>query len=504
LSPAPILEIAERYRGSVLDWDTGRTVGPDELARIRESLVSLFRRHGLAAGDRVLFTLPNCPHFLPALIALLACEASPLLLHAQTPAAELARYAQRFGMRFLVSEPHDDPARAALELSGANWDLGPGCPLHFGRLNVPDDAFHGPLLRGVPLHPTSGSTGLPKIALRPGLPVLEEARHYEATLQVEASDLIAAVPPLTHAYAYGCCGMTALLTGASLVTARKFGPTQIQQVLREQPVTILPTVPAMIDMLLFAGDVAAQRLRWLFAAGALLPKRSADQFRARYGLPVCPVYGTTETGTIAIATAADGQDVDGRVGPPMAGVEVKILPARSEDLETSTALPTTEAEPSAAVDPAAPWGSGVGRLLVKSSSQMTGYLDQVGNLTNPLTEGWFETGDLARLVEGNLIQLRGRSSEVINVAGLKVVPCEVEEAIATLPGVREVKVYAGEQRSGSQFVKAAVAVDPPLTVTDIRLHCERELVYYKRPQAILMLPALPRSATGKILRDQLP
>ena len=80
-----------------------------------------------------------------------------------------------------------------------------------------------------------------------------------------------------------------------------------------------------------------------------------------------------------------------------------------------------------------------------------------------------------------------------------MVPCEVEEAIATLPGVVEVKVYAGQHRSGSQMVKAAVAVEDGITVAEIRAHCEQELVYYKRPQVINLVDA---SATQPGRKDR--
>ena len=83
-------------------------------------------------------------------------------------------------------------------------------------------------------------------------------------------------------------------------------------------------------------------------------------------------------------------------------------------------------------------------------------------------------------------------------------PCEVEEAITQLPGVVEVKVYAGEHSWGTQIVKAAVAVQGDITEADLRAHCEQHLVYYKRPQMITLVPALPRGPTGKIDRSQLP
>ncbi len=93
---------------------------------------------------------------------------------------------------------------------------------------------------------------------------------------------------------------------------------------------------------------------------------------------------------------------------------------------------------------------------------------------------------------------------MINVEGLKVIPSEVEEVIAAVPGVVEVKVYAGSRKSGGQFIKAAVVADEGLDLAVIRAHCERNLVYYKRPERIIPLEALPRSAAGKIQREQLP
>ena len=212
-----------------------------------------------------------------------------------------------------------------------------------------------------------------------------------------------------------------------------------------------------------------------------MPRRAAEQFQAKTGVTACPLYGTTETGGISVATVADGSDVDGRVGPPMEGVGIEIRPhADSHSL-----------------------GPDIGKVFVRSSSMMTGYLDDQGTIHRPPADDWFETGDLGQKTSDGVIHLRGRNSEVINVSGLKVVPCEVEEAILTLPAVREVKVYAGEHRSGTQVVMAAVAGEG-LSLPELRAHCERNLVYYKRPQVITLVEALPRTPTGKIIRDQLP
>jgi acyl-coenzyme A synthetase/AMP-(fatty) acid ligase len=476
------LEAAERYRGKIIDLDAGRVVGPDDFARAREDLTARLRAEGLAPGDRVVLALPNGPVFIAALAALLAAEASPLLVHVKTPPAELERYARRFGARFLASAPSDEPGLEAILRAATRLPVGDFAELGWGMFDAPDEPPVGSELRGVPLHPTSGSTGLPKIALRPGFAAMEEARHYAATMAIDEDDCVFTIPPMSHAYGYGTCVMTPLLTSADIVSTARFSIKQLYRALRELPITVLPNVPANIDLLLFGGGGDFARLRWMLAAGSVLPERSARLFRQKTGVAVCPLYGTTETGGISVAIAADGRDVDGRVGPPMNGVEVQIR--RSADDEQL--------------------GDDVGRLRVRSSSMMAGYLDDRGQITSPLGDGWFETGDLARIADDGVIHLRGRGTDVINVLGLKVVPQEVEEAIAACPGVREVKVYAGTRGARSEIVKAAVAVERGVTEADIRAHCEQHLVYYKRPQAVALVEALPRSPAGKIIAAQLP
>jgi acyl-coenzyme A synthetase/AMP-(fatty) acid ligase len=475
------LDAAQRYRGTIVDLDASCVLGPDEFAKAREALTRWLAANGLSAGDRVVVAIANGPLFIATLVAILACEASPLVVHSKTPPAELLRYARRFGAHFLAGEPEDEPGRAEIETTTTRTLFADVLPLDWSTLCVGDQTPVGPELRGVPLHPTSGSTGLPKIALRPGHAALEEARHYAETMSINADDAILAIPPMSHAYGYGTCVMVPLLTGASIVSMRRFSPKAVQRAMLAHRLTILPMVPAMLDVLSFGGRVDMRRLRWVLAAGAVLPRRSAEQFQRQTGAVASPLYGTTETGGISVATSADGLNVDGRVGPPMEGIEVCVRP---------TDEPGHDGE--------------LGRLLVRSSSQMNAYLDERGALSHSLADGWFDTGDLAQIADDGVIHLRGRGSDVINVSGLKVVPCEVEETIASLPGVLEVKVYAGQHRSGSQLVKAAVATERGVSVSDIRAHCEQQLVYYKRPQVVNLVEALPRNPAGKIIRDQLP
>jgi acyl-CoA synthetase (AMP-forming)/AMP-acid ligase II len=135
---------------------------------------------------------------------------------------------------------------------------------------------------------------------------------------------------------------------------------------------------------------------------------------------------------------------------------------------------------------------------------MAGYVAPYGLDTSPLVEGWLRTGDLGERDDSGALYLKGRENEVINVAGMKVIPSEVEEVVSLLPGVAEVKVYPGTHPSGAQYVKAAVVAEQPLDAAAVRAHCRRNLIYYKRPERIALLDSLPRSPAGKIVREQLP
>ena len=211
-------------------------------------------------------------------------------------------------------------------------------------------------------------------------------------------------------------------------------------------------------------------------------EQTAKAFFDHTGQAVKSLYGSTETGGIAIDVQPPGVGIAGSVGPPMKPVSVEIRP-----LDDPGALQ-----------------EGVGRVRVKSASMMAGYLTREGIDSSSIVDGWFETGDLGFLDDTGRIHLVGRESEVINVFGLKVIPSEVEAVLMNAPGVTDVKVYAGQHRSGSQIVKAAVAGPESLDVAAIRDYCAKQLVGYKRPEVISRLDALPRTATGKIIRDQLP
>lgn len=486
LSPDPILEAVEGYRGAFLDLDHGRRVDAAAFHRGRRALELQLPLLGLCPGDRVVFAVSNGPGFAVALAAILKCGGSPIFSHALTPAAELRRTALRFGALFIVNDGPSSDELEAVCLSTASVSEAEWLRLAWSCIDAADRGFADcyPALAAVPLHQTSGTTGVPKIAARPGRAAVEEARHYIETTGIDDRDVVVVVSPMSHAYAFGMGFMTPMLSGADVAHMREYSPKLLFDAFSHAGVTVFPAVPAMLEVLLFgAGDRLRHSPRTVFAAGAPLPERVARNYREQSGAIVRPLYGTTETGGISIATVDRDGLTTGCVGSPMQGVEVEVRETIADARADGAALET---------------------LFVRSSSMMAGYLGPGGLDRSSLEEGWFQTGDLAQLDVYGSIHLRGRITEVINVGGMKVVPSEVEEVIAGIDGVREAKVYAGNSRSGSQFVKAAVVSDGSVTDAVIREHCARELIYYKRPSAVLLVESLPKTPSGKVILSELP
>jgi acyl-CoA synthetase (AMP-forming)/AMP-acid ligase II len=470
LSSTPLLDAFENFHGSFFDLERNLRISADSAKRLRTEVRLGMQRLGLGQGERVIAAAPNGVLFAAVWAASLEAGASPILVHSETPEAELCRMAESWGARFIVAgEAQGSGAGEVLtsgETGGLRWQrVGD----HRDLLDLPP----------VPLHPTSGTSGGPKVAVRPGPSAVAEPLHYIETLSIDRSDVILCALPMSHAYAYGMCLLVALLTSAELLFLSRFNPALLKRALNEMKVSVLPAVPVMLDGLL-ASDAAGMvgRPRIVLSAGAPLRKETFEACQEQWGLIVRPLYGTTETGGISIGRAQDA--FDGSVGPPMKGVEVDVGGAGG----------------------GSGFGPDTGVLRVRSASMMSGYLEPGGINSDMLGAGWFETGDLARIDGKGAIHLQGRLSEVINVLGFKVAPREVEDVIAMLPKVREVKVYGGRWR-GQTVVEAAVVSSGSLEEEAILRHCDRHLVSYKCPSAIRFVEALPRTAAGKVAVERL-
>src|SRR5579863_1592313 len=296
-SPTPLLAAFDNFRGSLVDLDRSRRVCADELKKLKTELCKQMLAHGLTAGDRLLAALPNGPLFAAVWAASLEVGASPILVHGETPQPELLRMAEQWDAHFLVAEAETNHGRIVEDEFVNAGEHGTLRWQHFREGSGQRDQMR---LSAVPLHPTSGTSAGPKLAVRPGPCAVAEPLHYIETLSIDRSDAILCAIQMSHAYAYGMCFMVALLTSADLVFMRRFSPSLVHDALGKGNISIFPAVPILLDSLL-ATDTAVRivGLRTVLSAGAPLSKRTFEAFRDRYGLAVRPLYGTTETGGIS-------------------------------------------------------------------------------------------------------------------------------------------------------------------------------------------------------------
>jgi len=485
LNPEPLISAFDRFHGSFNDLDLGLTVDSANFIKAYQNLAQRLESLGVRSGDRMILAVRNGPRFLAAFGAALKVGASPLLLHFESPPAELKRIAARYRAKFLICDHWNitelsSVASAVYEVEAAPWARW-SLAEHAIESNSTQNVFLD--LPAVPLHPTSGTSGDPKIAVRPATAAVNEALHYIDTIGINSGDKILATVPMSHAYGFGMCGIVTLLSGAQLVSVRSFNPKLVQRALHQQGVTIFPAVPAMLDLLAKDSNATKfdQSIR-VFAAGSATSEAIATTFEATYGVGIQSLYGTTETGGISVARAPGrGAEVNA-VGQPLKGVVVSLS---SHEGESSS-------------------GAAMRGLRVRSDSMMAGYLAPDAIDASMLNDGWFDVGDLATLDDMSVIRLFGRNSDVINIFGMKVLPYEVEEVIKELAQVKEVIVYKGFHRSGSQLIKAAIVLREQLGINEVRSYCEQNLSPYKRPQFISIMEQLPKTASGKVVRAELP
>jgi acyl-coenzyme A synthetase/AMP-(fatty) acid ligase len=228
---------------------------------------------------------------------------------------------------------------------------------------------------------------------------------------------------------------------------------------------------------MMAGATTAPELPDLIDAvssGSPLPADVAVAVAARCAFALHNGYGSSETGAISLARARVGMD-PGDVGVPLPGVTARLVPV--------------------------PGMAEAGELQLRTDSLAAGYLADGGLRPLNCTDGWYRTGDLAVLSDGRIL-LRGRVGTIINVAGRKVSPLEIERVVATHPSVAEVQVIAAEDAVRGQVPLARVVVRAAVTAAELTLWCQERLAPHQMPRQIVFLDDLPRSATGKVIKSR--
>ncbi|MFF3062761.1 long-chain fatty acid--CoA ligase [Streptomyces sp. NPDC057909] len=451
---------------------------------------ALLQARGVRPGDRVAVIMPNVPHFPVAYYGILRAGGIVVPMNPLLKAREIAFTLRDSGAQTVLTSP-----MSAAEAAEAAADTGADClvvePASFGALldgtePLPTVVNTADTDLAVILY-TSGTTGTPKGAELTHRNLLSNTATVAQTLfHVGPDDVLFGGLPLFHAFGQTCGLNTAVAAGATLALLPRFDPAAALETIRRDAVTVFLGVPTMYTALVHAelpDGFDAARLRLAISGGASLPVEVLHRFEKRYGVDVLEGYGLSETSPVATFNPPAGPRKPGSIGLPVRGVELQLVRK-----DGTTAGPDE-----------------VGEIAIRGENVMAGYHDRPHATADAIRDGWFHTGDLARVDDDGYYFIVDRKKDLIIRGGYNVYPREVEEVLYTHPAVAEAAVVGVPDPLLGEEVAAAVVLRPEAhaTVEEIRDHVKARVAAYKYPRLVTLTDALPKGPTGKILKREI-
>ncbi len=503
--PHVLADRAARHPGrTLLSFEGSAFSYASFAAHVGEAAAAL-RGWGLRPGDRVALYLGNTPSYLVAYLAALWCGAAVVPANTRYREAELGHMLRDAGVRLLVTDDEGAAIAAAtrtstpsldavVTLSGApGADRRPWAALGASRAThrPPDIAARHDGLALIAY--TSGTTGRSKGAMLTHGNLLANARAVGRAWHWVTDDHLLLTLPLFHIHGLGVGFHGTLVHGASLTLHRRFDAAAVLAALEGGPATLFFGVPTMYGRLLNEADGGAGRrladVRLFVSGSAPLATETLERVERVFGQRILERYGMSET-VMLTGNPYAGPRKAGTVGVPFDGVELRLAPATS-----------------GAGSGGGEAGDGAAEVQVRGPSVTRGYWNDPEASAAAFTpDGWFRTGDLGVLDADGYLTLSGRARELIISGGFNVYPREVEEAIASLPGVREVAVVGLPDPDLGERVAAAIVLareGPGVDEAGVIAHCRRRLAAFKAPRTIAFVVELPRNAMGKVLRHEL-
>ena len=298
--------------------------------------------------------------------------------------------------------------------------------------------------------------------------------------------------PLFHVFGMTCGMNTAFATGAALTMIPRFDPAKALEVIARDKVTVFEGVPTMYGAMLAAAAAAdtppdLSTLRTAVSGGASLPLEVMKKFEETFGATILEGYGLSETSPVASFNHPDQERKAGSIGIPIRGVEMKLTDPEGADVDTS--------------DPDA-----VGEICIRGENIMKGYWNRPDATAEAIdADGWFRSGDLARVDEDGYYYIVDRQKDMIIRGGLNIYPREIEELLYEHPAVAEAAVVGAPHEELGEEVAAYVVLAPgqEASESDLIAHVKDQVAPYKYPRTVTFIDELPKGPTGKILKREL-
>ncbi len=335
---------------------------------------------------------------------------------------------------------------------------------------------------------SSGTTGLPKGVMLTHRNLVANIAQMEHTFVPSEGEVALAALPFFHIYGLQVLMNMLLAFGVRIVTMPRFDMVRALELVQSQGVTRFFAVPPMVLGLArhpAVDDFDLSSIKQVFSGAAPLGADLAAAAAARVGCEVVQGYGMTELSPVSHCTP-EGRFRPGTSGVTVSNTEIRIVdPATGEDLGVG----------------------GRGELLVRGPQVMRGYLNNPSATAETLdADGWLHTGDVAVIDAEGHVSIVDRIKELIKYKGFQVPPAELEAVLVTHPAVADAAVVGVPDEEAGELPKAFIALAPGAeapTLEDLQAHVGAHLATYKQVRAVEVLEAIPKSASGKILRREL-
>lgn len=470
-----------------------------EYGRLLEAVKRLaqgLKELSVQKGDRVALMLPNVPHFCISYYAIMEIGAVVVPFDLMYKEEEIKHRLQDCGADVIIAwvgfQTHVMPAAQAVSKKVTVLFLGERIPQNsFSLTQLIAKSL--PLSESVDLadgdlaviNYTSGPLDESFGAELSHAALAANASICRDMLRITFEEKLIAVLPLFHPLGQTLVMNTGFMLGATIILAPRFVPDDAIAAVRNKGVTLLAGVPAMFRSLAAVDlqDQPVPCLKYCVSYSGKLTEEVIRDFEKKYDALILEAYGLTEAGPLVTCNRINRDRKIGSVGLPLLGVEVQI-----RDDEGTLLRPNSS-----------------GEIWINSPSTMSGYHNRPDETQKRLRDGWLFTGDMGYLDEDHYLYVQERKDDIIIKGGFHIFPHEVEEVIARHPAVAEVAVIGIPDSSQGFEVKAFVVLkgDAKTSEAELIVCCEETLPKYKRPQYIEICPSLPKSATGRILKQKL-
>ena len=468
----------------------------DLLSRSVAAARGLARRN-VHTGGRVAVLARNCDWFYELLGAVGFVRACLLPLNHRLAPVELAWILADAQPSIVIADGDlEQLAEAALSLIDAPAELLivrnnllaalAEIPDQNGEMNIPDGRAEDDLLQ---LY-TSGTTGRPKgVRLtNTNIASVWSMSSAVAGFDYTEDDKVLTVMPQFHIAGINS-GLLSLLNGATMAVAREFTPENVLGLIETYRCTRAFFVPSMIIMLLDHPGLSRERcatLNEIAYGGAAITGNLLARARARLGCEFAQLYGMTETsgaGTFLSPADHDLHEKTGSCGRAWPGLTLGVV---DDDLQPVSA-------------------GQKGQLVIKGATVTTGYWNNEDATAKAFSPEGLLTGDGAYIDEDGYVFIQDRIKDMIITGGENVAPTEVEDAIAGCPGVRDVAVIGVPSDRWGEEIRACIVPDSttPATAEEILGWARQRIASFKLPKSIEFVDAIPRNASGKVLRREL-